>query len=101
MCTGEDSKEGSGSDSEASSMEEDSEEGRPLRKKKLSLDARRQQRAAGDHPLQQRFKELSGALLKKHVGGDSGECISLLTLQYCIHQEIPLRLFRIIEDCSK
>lgn len=68
-----------GNDSTEGSGDED-EDSRPLRKRKLSLDERRQERAAGDHPLQQRFKELSRGLLKKHTGEVSdGRLQSLLT----------------------
>lgn len=66
-------EDASGSEEEGS--EEDSgeeEKDKPLRRKKLSLDERRQERAAGDHPLQQRFKELSRGLLKKHTGESIG-----------------------------
>ena len=72
-----DSEDGTGEDSE----ENDSEEERPLRKRKLSLDERRQERAAGDHPLQQRFKELSKSLLKKHTGEGSEGAILLARMR--------------------
>ena len=63
------SASGSESVSDGSTEEEG---GRLSRKRKLSLDERRQERAAGDHPLQQRFKELSTRLLRKHTGEASG-----------------------------
>lgn len=62
-------EEGDGS---KSSSEGDEGETRRSRKRKLSLDERRAERAAGTHPLQQQFKKLSSRLLKKHTGQASG-----------------------------
>ena len=72
--------EGSEVEREGESGDDDSDEDdRPLRKRKLTLEERQQERAAGDHPLQQRFKELSKSLLKKHTGeAAQGECSSKL-----------------------
>ena len=50
-----------GDDSQEEEEEEEEEDGaRP------TLDQRRIQRAAGDHPLQERFREVSRQLLEKH-----------------------------------
>ena len=54
---------------EESGDDDSTEYDRPVRKRKLTLEERQQERAAGDHPLQHRFKELSKSLLKKHTGG--------------------------------
>lgn len=66
---------------EEGSGDDDSGDERPRQKRKLTLEERRQERAAGDHPLQQRFKEISKSLLKKHAGkadeGDSANPVLL------------------------
>lgn len=56
------SGDGSGSESEG--------EGRPLTK----LELRRQQRAAGAHPLQESFREQAAQLLKRHRRQAGGAC---------------------------
>ena len=67
LSTGVEASDNSAEGSSEESGSEGDEDERP-RKKKLTLDERRAERAAGDHPLQQRFKELSGRLLEKHTG---------------------------------
>ena len=84
MLYGSGSSGDSGTEGESDSDEEsDSEEGSEgkgnKRRKKLSLDERRAEQAAGDHPLQQRFQELAGQLLHKHTGGKEGR--HLLSIQ--------------------
>ena len=70
--SGESDSEGESGSEEESDSEEGSEGEGKKRRKKLSLDERRAEQAAGDHPLQQRFQELAGQLLHKHTGGKEG-----------------------------
>lgn len=67
-------------DKSQESTDEDSEDGKSGAK--LGLDERRQKRAAGDHPLQEKFRETAKALSQKF--GLLGEdlCVELFIYFY-------------------